>query len=343
MKPATWPVDHPLQQRLLLLHPDTAAITDHVVADLPWLLRAGDLLVVNDSATLPASLRARTQDGAAVEVRLLAQQQDGAWTALLFGAGDWRTPTEHRSPAPTLRAGELLTLTVGVDLEVLGHSALSPRLVRLRFVAGLDATWQAIYQAGAPIQYSYVRDTLPLWHVQNVYASRPWSVELPSAGHALNFELLGALRARGVELAWLTHAAGISSTGEDVLDALLPLPERYELPQATVDAVTRARGAGRRVVAVGTSVVRALEGNWRDNGGALRAGGHETALKLGPGFVPGVVDGLFTGMHEPTASHYALLQAFAPLQQLRGAYQHAVGQGYLGHEFGDTSLILKAA
>jgi len=140
-----------------------------------------------------------------------------------------------------------------------------------------------------------------------------------------------------VSLAWLTHAAGLSSTGDAALDAALPLPERYEVPEATVEAVARARAAGGRVVAVGTTVVRALESAAQD--GRLRAGRGLATLRIDGGFRPRVVDGLLTGLHEDGTSHFELLKAFAPAAFLEPALRHAAEAGYLGHEFGDALLI----
>ncbi len=165
-------------------------------------------------------------------------------------------------------------------------------------------------------------------------------MEAPSAGFPLTWGLLLALRERGVRLATLTHAAGLSSTGDAALDAVLPRPERFDIPAATVALIQATRAQGGRVVAVGTTVVRALEGRALQCGGMLRPGEGVTDLLMGPGFVPRVVDGLLTGMHEPTTSHYTLLQAFAPLPLLNEAASLAEGLGYLGHEFGDACLLL---
>jgi S-adenosylmethionine:tRNA ribosyltransferase-isomerase len=188
------------------------------------------------------------------------------------------------------------------------------------------------------VQYSYLRDPLPLWHVQTAFAGRPLAAEMPSAGRPLRLRLLRALGAGGVCVATVTHAAGLSSTGDPALDAALPLPELSLVPPETVAAIERTRGRGGRVVAVGTTVVRALEGAFR--GGCLRAGAAMTDLRIGPGFAPRVVSGLLTGLHEPGESHFELLQAFAPRGLLEAALAHAARSGYRAHEFGDTSLVL---
>jgi len=330
------------QERLLHLDPHAGRFHDASLAELPSLLRPGDLVVVNDAATLPASLSAVAPGGAQVEVRLLGEVDAGRWRAVLFGEGDWHTRTEERPAPPALRPGDTLRLD-GLRATVLSVWYPSPRLVDLRFDAEGGRLWSALYRLGRPIQYAHLEGGVALSDVQTVYASRPWAAELPSAGRPLSWELLLDLKRGGVALAALTHAAGLSSTGDPTLDRALPLPERYEIPRETVDAVGQARASMGRVVAVGTSVVRALEGCSIRHGGALAAGRGTTGLVIGPGFVPRVVDGLLTGFHEPGSSHLGLLRAFVPPPLLDAAYTHAESVGYRGHEFGDSSLILAAA
>jgi len=235
------------------------------VARLPELFRGGDLLIVNDAATLPASLRGSIR-GAEIEVRLSAPVDGNRLHAVVFGAGDYRTRTEDRPPPPPLAIGDRVQLG-GITATV---TALAGRRVELTTRQSGDALWQALYAAGRPVQYAHRSEPLALWTVQTAYAARPWSVEMPSAGRPLTWDVLLGLRRAGVAIARLTHAAGLSSTGDDVLDRALPWPERYELPAATVDAIRQARARGGRVIAVGTTVVRALEA--ASLTGALRAG-----------------------------------------------------------------------
>jgi S-adenosylmethionine:tRNA ribosyltransferase-isomerase len=342
MKPATGPRDAGTE-RLLILDPRAGAIRHAHVGDLPALLRAGDLLVVNDAATLPASLAGTAPDGAPVEIRLAGESAGGTWRAVLFGAGDWRTPTEHRPAPPALAAGDRIRFAPDLSARVEYVAPLHTRLVELRFDHVGDALWTALYRYGRPVQYSYLTAPLELWSVQTAYAARPWAVEAPSAGRPLRFELLAALARGGVRIATLTHAAGLSSTGDAALDAALPLPERFEIPASTVDAIRTTRAAGGRVVAVGTTVVRALEGCAALHDGTVVPGAGVTDLVVRKGFHPRVVDGLFTGMHEPTASHFELLHAFASDELLGRAYAEAEERAYLGHEFGDASLLLAGA
>jgi S-adenosylmethionine:tRNA ribosyltransferase-isomerase len=330
------------RERLLHLDPRAGRFRDTTLTELPGLLRSGDLLVVNDAATLPASLSAAAPGGARVEVRLLGEVEDGRWRAVLFGEGDWHLRTEERPAPPILRPGDTLHLD-GLRAAIVSVWYPSPRLVELRFDAQGARLWSALYRLGRPVQYAHLEAGLALSDVQTVYASRPWAAELPSAGRPLSWELLLDLKARGIALGALTHAAGLSSTGDPQIDRALPLPERYEIPVETVDAVVRAQASGGRVVAVGTSVVRALEGSAANQDGTLVAGRGTTDLVIAPGFVPRIVDGLLTGFHEPGSSHLGLLRAFVPPPLLDAAYTHAEAEGYRGHEFGDSNLILAAA
>jgi S-adenosylmethionine:tRNA ribosyltransferase-isomerase len=339
MSPATWPRAERLDERLLRVDVASGTLRDAHVRDLPGMLRAGDLLVVNDAATLPASLRGTTREGRPVEVRLVSRAASGTWSAVLFGAGDWQTRTEDRPPPPELRPGDVLRFGDELAAVVRHVSERSPRLVDVELDRHDAAMWSAIYALGRPVQYAYVARPLSLWHVQTAYASRPWAAEMPSAGRPFTFALIAALRRTGVAFASLTHAAGLSSTGDPALDAALPLRERFEIPPATVDAIEGTRAAGGRVVAVGTTVVRALEGSAAAHGRVV-PGADETSLVLGPGFVPRVVDGLFTGLHEPTATHFAMLRALVPGALLDRAHEHAERAGYVCHEFGDSMLAL---
>jgi S-adenosylmethionine:tRNA ribosyltransferase-isomerase len=329
--------------KLLVLDVPKGTFVDRRIGDLASLLSPRDLLVVNDAATLPGSLRGSGPSGEPLELRLAQPAERGRWTAVLFGAGDWRTPTERRPMPPRLRVGELVSFGSGTEAltaRIAGISETSWRLVEVEFDRAGAALLQALYRWGRPVQYAYLERDLELWDVQTAYASRPWASEQPSAGRPLRGNVLAALAEREIIVTPLTHAAGLSSTGDAALDAALPFPERFDIPARTVAAIARAHRAGARVVAVGTSVVRALEGSALKNGGVVLAGPGRTDLHVGPGFRPRVVDALLTGLHDPVGSHFALLRAFAPEPLLDAAYRHAGTAGYLWHEFGDSSLIL---
>jgi len=361
MRPARTYPEQRDDVRLLVIDPaapEGAGLRETRTPALPELLAPGDLLVVNDAATLPASLRGTDEAGRAVEVRLIAAR--GGWpadggsslsplrvsplrfAAVLFGAGDWHTRTEDRPPPPELAEGARLRF--GALRATVGrHARLSPRLVELRFEGDGDALWAALYKEGRPVQYAHLAHDLPLWAVQTVYATRPWAFEMPSAGRPLSWEILLALRRRGVRWASLTHAAGLSATGDPAIDAALPLPEAFDIPPATARAVAETRARGGRVVAVGTTVVRALEGAAQQHHGIVRAGRGETDLRITPAFRPRVVDGILSGAHAAHESHFQLLAAFAGEELLAAAAAQAERAGFLTHELGDAMLVLPAA
>jgi S-adenosylmethionine:tRNA ribosyltransferase-isomerase len=326
--------------RLLVVDPSTGTLADRRPDDLVELLAPGDVLVVNDAATLPASLRGTGADGSPLELRLAGVSARGFW-AVLFGAGDWRQRTEDRPPPPALPVGTRIALDGGLVASVVRRSPLSARLIEITFDRAGASLYSALYGAGRPVQYAYQRAPLALWSVQTAYGSRPLAFEMPSAGRPLTWAVLLGLQARGVSVARLTHAAGLSATGDPALDAALPLPECYEIPPETVARIDAARTSGRRVVAVGTTVVRALEGAVAGRA-RLVTGAGTTDLRLGPGFVPRIVTDLLTGMHVPGESHYALLEAFVDVRLLGRVTSHADAAGYLSHEFGDLTLVLRS-
>lgn len=329
---------HELATRLLLVDTQHDAIAESELSCLPGLFDERDLLVINDAATLPASLTALTADGEPLEVRLLEGPYQELTRAVLFGRGDYHTPTEQRAAPPVLARGAVITVGTG-QLQVESVSALSPRLVTLRWPNDVASRFALLYRAGRPIQYSYIDEPLALWDVQTSFAARPWAVEMPSAARPLRGSVLLALRRRGVALASLTHAAGLSATGDAALDAALPLPERYEIPSETASAIERTRERGGRVVAVGTSVVRALEDSIRRTGKV--APGEQTAeLVLDEHTRPQVTAGLLTGIHVPGESHYRLLSAFTKPVTLARAAAVAERGRYRTHEFGDAALFL---
>lgn len=345
MKPATRPRDRRDDARMLVVDSD-GALTDSTIDQLVDHLAPGDLVVVNDAATLPGSLEALTEDGVRIEVRLAAQELDESWMAVLFGEGSWTTPTEHRLPPPLVSTGDRLVFRraeVAGELAatVVTVSSISPRLVTLRFDAQRESSWSSLYRLGVPIQYAHLERAVDLFSVQTSFAGRPWAVELPSAGRPLSFAILASLRKAGIRVVSVTHAAGLSATGDPLLDRALPLPERFEVPAKTLWAIAETKRAKGRVVAIGTSVVRALESSAHLGGASLpivRSG--MATLRIEETTTLRVVDGILTGMHAPGESHYALLGAFIAQARLERASQHARAAGYLCHEFGDTTLIL---
>jgi S-adenosylmethionine:tRNA ribosyltransferase-isomerase len=314
--------------------------SDAKIADLPELLSPGDLLVLNDAATLPASFHATSSTGDPIEIRLLRQAHSSEWSAVLLGEGDWRIPTENRKPPVTVSIGDRLRIADNFEAEIAGISDISNRLVNVRFNRDTAGMWNGIYAYGHPVQYSYLKQALPLYSVQTAYASRPWATEMPSAGYPLSWAILLQLKRRGIVLSWITHAAGISAIGPTELDRLLPMTEAFEIPPETARAIAQARLDGRRIIAVGTTVVRALEGCAAALGGRIVAGRGETDLIIDETYQLSIVNGILTGIHDPSQSHYRLLGSFTGESILSAALAHAATSGYRSHEFGDSCLIL---
>jgi len=340
MTPARSPVQRPGDARLLVVGADGALTHVSRGAFASWL-RPADLVVANDAATLPASLcGVHSRTGRRIEVRLAARDslafEDVSFGAVLFGEGDHSTPTELRAPPPEVRSADLLALgplTARVE-AVLDH----PRFVRLSFLGDAGRVWAGIAAHGRVVQYAYMAAELALWDVWTPIAGPPAAFEPPSAGFAIDWAMLGEIRWQGAGFATLTHAAGLSSTGDAALDARLPLPEAYRIPAATVGAMQRTRAAGGRVVAVGTTVTRALEHSAQLHGRVV-AGEGLADLRLGPATPVRVVDAILTGTHEPGGSHYDLLGAFADAEVLAQADAELERRGYRTHEFGDSVLI----
>jgi S-adenosylmethionine:tRNA ribosyltransferase-isomerase len=337
---AARPVQRPRDARLLVVD-GRGALSHTARASLVEYLRHGDLLVANDAATLPASLHGvHVPSGAPIEVRLAGRsslrRDDLRFSAVVFGAGDWRTRTEDRPPPPALAAGDRLALgalaaTIGA---VLGH----PRLVGLRFEGSADAVWAGIARHGRPIQYAYLSEALGLWDVWTPIAALPVAFEPPSAGFALDWSTLAAMRSRGIGFATLTLAAGISSTGDPALDARLPLDEAYRISESTASAIRRTKANGGRIVAIGTTVVRALE-HAGTRTGAAAAGDGVANQRIDAHTRLRVVDAILSGTHEPQDSHYRLLRAFQDDATLARASAALETRGYRTHEFGDSVLV----
>lgn len=337
---ASWPRDDASETRVLRVQRSGALELSTSAALAQWI-SAGSVVVVNDAATVPASLMGQTSEGSALEVRLaeVPERQDSVVRAVLFGAGDWRAPTEARTAVPEVRAGEVLSLGP-MRAQVERVDPRHPRLVWLRFLA---ANWQTVlrdlYAHGRPVQYSYLRDALSLWHVQTPLATRPVAVEAPSSGYALDWALLGRLRAKGVSIAAITHATGLSSTGDAEMDRLFPLDEPYEISARAAERINRAIDAGRAVVAIGTGAMRAIESSARAHGGRVGAERARTALRLGPLERARITSALLTGVHEPESSHGALLASLVDRAAVERAAERARDLGMLGHEFGDAMFV----
>jgi S-adenosylmethionine:tRNA ribosyltransferase-isomerase len=296
--------------------------------ELAEFLRPGDLLVVNRSATLAASLPAESRVGSFL-----------LNFSTRFGRELWLAEprVSPAQPGPlALQAGDLLDIAGLMGRAVAPY----PGLPRLWFVFVEGSLEMAMARFGKPIRYGYVKEDYPLEMYQTVFASIPGSAEMPSAGRPFTQEVLDSLRARGVGLAEIILHAGVSSLDllAEQVESETAYPEPFWVFPAAAQAINAAREDGRRVIAVGTTVVRAIETAW--DGGRLRPMAGFTRVYLHPGRPVHVLDGLITGFHDSATSHLALLHAFAGTDLVRAAYAEAVHEQYLWHEFGDSHLIL---
>jgi S-adenosylmethionine:tRNA ribosyltransferase-isomerase len=317
--------------RLMRLPRVEGAATDHVFHDLPRLLRPGDLLVVNRSRVFPARLLGRREGGGGAEVFLLRDLGDDRWEALV-------------RPGRRLRPGAAVTIDPGLT-AVIETAAVGPegrRVVHLRAEAG--SVEAALERAGhVPLPPYIRRPDRPedRARYQTVYARERGSVAAPTAGLHFTTSLLDALRAAGVGVAEIVLHVGPGTfrpvTAEEVEDHRLE-PEAYVIPAETADAIASARTSGGRVVAVGTTVVRALEAAAGDEGG-VRAGTGETALVVRPGFTFRITNALVTNFHLPRSSLLLLVAAFAGRERVLTAYEEAVQRGYRFYSYGDAMLL----
>ncbi|WP_409252336.1 S-adenosylmethionine:tRNA ribosyltransferase-isomerase [Bacillus sp. SCS-153A] len=293
-------------------------------SSLPDFLEEGDLLIFNNSRTIPAVLKA-TAGNREVEIRLSRQLDDQRWEALIWGG--------------LFSAGDELALKNGVKAEITGNGNEKP-LVILSFSIGGVALMDYIYSFGEPIRYEYIDSDWTLDAYQTAYASVPGSVEMASAGRAFSWKMLQELKDKGIKTAFLTLHTGLSYYGNDRWPNPNKHPEAFHIPEETAKIINDVRRAKGRVIAVGTTVVRALE-TAADEKGCLRETNGITNLYIKKEYQLKAVDGLVTGLHEPEATHLEMLAAFTEEHHLFTAYRQALKKGYLWHEFGDMNLIFK--
>jgi S-adenosylmethionine:tRNA ribosyltransferase-isomerase len=292
-------------------------------ADLTRFLAPGDLVVVNNSGTLPAAVDGH-RGGTGVTVHFSTQLDDKSWVVEL------RPPGHATGSVPDAAPGQRVVLP-GAML-VLIDEYVPGRLWRAAVSTEVPPV---LARHGRPIRYAYVERQWPIEDYQTVFARDPGSAEMPSAGRPFSAELVTSLVTAGVVVAPITLHTGVSS----IEQGKPPLPERFCVPETTARLVNLTRAAGKRVVAVGTTVTRALESVAAPDG-SVTAGAGWTDLVLGPDRPARAVNGLITGWHEPGASHLLLLQAVAGAALVERAYAAADGAGYLWHEFGDSCLLL---
>jgi S-adenosylmethionine:tRNA ribosyltransferase-isomerase len=300
--------------------------THHTFTELPWLLEPGDLLAVNESATLPASLQATSRLGK-IRLNLSTRFADDFWLA------EPRWSPSRPGPLPLNRQERL---EIGEAKAVLLQQY--PGIPRL-WLARFDTPASVLMaKYGEPIHYSYA-PAYPMSDYQTLFSRFPGSVEMPSAARPITLHVRDTLRERGIGIVGIILHTGVSSLEieNDTVEHQTLYPEVFKVPEATANAVNATHARGGRVIAVGTTVVRALETAWTPSG--VRACSGATGLYIHSGNNVHVIDGLLTGLHDPVTSHLAMLSAIAGVDRVKRAYAEAIRNRYLWHEFGDSHLL----
>jgi S-adenosylmethionine:tRNA ribosyltransferase-isomerase len=325
------------RDRVRLLVASPAGIRHTRFSDLPGHLRAGDLVVVNNSATVLGQLDALHQRGAdqrRVVLHVGSRLDDGTVVVELRTAPDAGRAVLDARPGDAVVAGPVrLALAAPYPEASSSPTGNGDRLWRARVDGDLAGR---LRRRGRPVSYGYLDRHYPLSTYQSVFSTVPGSAEMPSAGRPFTDAVVTALVARGVGVAPVTLHTGLSS--QEAGEA--PQPEWFEVPEATARLVTGTRAAGGRVVAVGTTVTRALESAVSAEGPVTASRGWTTRV-VTPAEPPQVVDGLVTGWHDPGASHLLLVEAVAGAALTQAAYDAASAGHYLWHEFGDSALLLR--
>ncbi|RHW42059.1 S-adenosylmethionine:tRNA ribosyltransferase-isomerase [Neobacillus notoginsengisoli] len=309
--------------RMMVLSKETGHACHDQFYHLDRYLASGDVLVLNNSRTIPAILKGRAASTSLeLEIRLARKIDDRRWHALLVS-------TEG------VKEGETIVFSAQLQGVVEKTTPDSP-LSMIRFSKSGTSLFNEIYSIGEPVRYEYIEDPWDLDYYQTVFASHPGSVEMPSAGRAFTWEMLFKLRKKGVKITFIQLHTGLSYFLNDRWDHHPSKnTEQYIVPTESWNEIISAKLSGKRVIAAGTTVVRALETAIETN----ELSGW-TNLYIHPGYQLKVADGILTGLHEPEASHLAMLSAFISQEKLCQAYQEAVEEKYLWHEFGDMNLIL---
>jgi S-adenosylmethionine:tRNA ribosyltransferase-isomerase len=321
--------------RLMVSHIANNQVAHTGFRNISNFLQAGDVLVINTSGTLNAALHARRSDGSKLELHLSTRLPAGLWLVEI------RQPDPNNDatkPFFSARAGESLSLSGGAQVTLLKpYGNYSEGRVRL-WVADVQIPGNFehyLTKYGFPIRYNYVKKGWSNKYYQTVYATEAGSAEMPSAGRAFTGELIARLVGKGVMFAPLILHTGVAS----LEDHEPPYEEFYRVPLETARLINYARQHGKRVIAVGTTSVRALE-TVIDSEGQVHPGEGWTRLVITPERGIKAVNGMLTGLHEPKATHLAMLEALAGREHLAVAYREALANNYLWHEFGDLHLIL---
>ncbi|WP_413309664.1 S-adenosylmethionine:tRNA ribosyltransferase-isomerase [Bacillus sp. 1P10SD] len=312
--------------KLMIQDRQTGQTNHDIFFNIDRYLSSGDVVVLNSSRTVPAILiadlyREKNCIQKGIEVRLARRKNNHTWEAIAVFAG--------------MKNGDLLVLSTTLH-GVVSRASTNTPFITIQFSKQGTALYDEIYSLGEPVRYEYINNPWELNYYQTVFGTQPGSVEMPSAGRAFSWELLFKLKKKGIKLVFIQLHTGLSYLLDDKWDhSPTENYEEYNIPEEAWDTIIRAKVEGRRVIAVGTTVVRAMETVALD--GSLMGW---TNLYIKPTYNLKIADGIITGMHEPEASHLDMLSAFIEKNLLHSAYQEALNEGYLWHEFGDMNLIL---
>jgi S-adenosylmethionine:tRNA ribosyltransferase-isomerase len=323
--------------RLMVSYHSTDCVVHTRFRNIGGFLQAGDLLVINTSGTMNAALNATRANGTPLELHLSTHLPADLWVVEVRALSGKAT-----KPFYDVRAGETLQLPGGAEVTLhapyLHSQGEGPHrlwIATLNLPRPLSPLLDYLEQHGFPIRYSYVKESWPSSYYQTVFATEKGSAEMPSAGRAFTTELITQLVARGVQIAPLLLHTGVASLESHEP----PYEEFYRVPLETARLVNAARSRGKRVIAIGTTVVRALE-TVTDVEGVAHPGEGWTNLLITPQRGLRAVNALLTGLHEPCATHLSMLETLSGLEHLKVTYHQALQKGYLWHEFGDLHLIL---
>jgi S-adenosylmethionine:tRNA ribosyltransferase-isomerase len=312
--------------KMMVLDRQTGNVRHDQFYQLADYLLPGDLIVLNNSRTVPAILQARQKRGTQliedkVEIRLARRHDEAIWDVLIV--------------AEEVCLGDILQFSTDLAAQVIHQKKGSP-LKTIHFSKKGTELFNHIYALGEPIRYEYIQHEWELDYYQTVFASHPGSVEMPSAGRAFSWEMLFNLQRKGIQLEFIQLHTGLSYLLDDELESSPEENyEEYHLSEDTMKKIYKTKASGGRVIAVGTTVVRALE-----TAALTKQLSGITNLYINENFPLKLVDGIITGFHEPKASHLEMLTAFVPQEILFNAYHTAIKKSYLWHEFGDMNLIL---
>jgi S-adenosylmethionine:tRNA ribosyltransferase-isomerase len=322
--------------KLLVIKRSNGEIAHSKFQDLRKFLNKEDLLVFNSSRTLPASLLGRElKSGKEIEVRLAEHLADDSYLVLLLDKE--KKPLHYDGKSIW---GIWIDFGGQLSCNVLSRDTQNPILWRARFSKSGSELTSLIYELGKPIRYEHVPHSWNIDYYQNIYADKPGSSEMPSAGRAFTWKMIFDLRNSGIETANILLHTGLSSYMDENFDAKHPVSEEeFSINSDAARKINEARIRGNRIVAIGTTVVRALESASRDDG-TVRPSHSYTRLHISEQYKLKSVNGLLTGLHESHSSHLDLLRAFLPNKLMTIAYNQAIEKGYLWHEFGDLNLII---